>query len=803
MSDHTQHDQKTNKGGLISWFAYNHVAANILMGLLLIGGLVSVLNMRTETFPSIDPKIITVSVPYPGATPFEVADSITSRIEEGLIGIDGVKRITSTASEGSGIVSVELKDFANADDIYNDVETQVNGLSDFPPENAERPIIKKIKVTPNVLTLALYGEVSEGTLKFWSETIEDELRQLPGVAKTAVRGIRDYQISIEISEESLRQYDLSLDDIGNAVARFSSDIPAGTIESRQGDILLRVQEKKYTGEEFENIVVRTLDNGSSLRIKDIGEVVDGFQDRNLISRFNGQPAAFIDVSRSDTGDTLSVAKTAKDYLKTVSLPKNITLSLQKDETIVLQERINLMLRNAVLGFMLVFLILLVFLDLKLAFWTSVAIPVSFMGGLMIIGFMGYSLNMVSIFALIVVLGVVVDDAIVTGESIFDAQEKHPNNPDAFLIGVRNVLAPVTIGIMTTIAAFAPLIFSTGILGQIIMVIPIAVIPILIISLLEAYFILPSHLSSPKRWSKGIIVDIQSQVTKFLSYATKRFILPAAKFCLFWRYASISAFIALAIITVGMFQGGHIRFIFFPQIEADEVLISVEMPQGTPFSITQETMLTIEDAVQDVRNEVESAGNTVFKSISLSIGEKAGSSGGPGGTNQSFGGNNLGEMKLQLVSSDLRVQSSSEIESMVQEIISGKKLFLFSKANTFLVPDRNIQSVITDAFPAIFKTKVKHTGLHVLDIEITKYTPVALWCQEVNPELAEGIVTIDSEQEGDVDSEDVIVADDLNDITMQRIFDREDCFYINDQAFIFESQEMSDQNEYVKKSIKKH
>ncbi len=655
--------------GIISWFGHNHVAANILMMLFLVGGIFTLSNMRTETFPSIDPKMVTVRVAYPGATPYEVADGITSRIEEALIGIDGVKRISAVASEGSGSVYVELEDFANPDDVYNEVDTAVNGLSDFPPEEAERPIVTKLKPTPLVMTLAIYGDAKEETIKYWAENIEDELRQLPGVAHTNLRGIRDYEISIEVSEDNLRKYDLSLSEIGNAIKAFSTDIPAGTLEAQQGEILLRVQEQRYSGAEFENIVLKTLPNGSSLRLKDVATVIDGFEDANLISRFNGARAAFIDVSRSETEDTLGVANTVNAYLDTVTLPAGLNLVLQQDETVVLRDRINLMLRNGILGFALVFLVLLLFLDLKLAFWTSVAIPVSFMGGLMVIYFFGYSLNMVSLFALIVVLGIVVDDAIVTGESIFDQQEKHPDDPNAFLIGVRRVYAPVTVGVSTTIAAFAPLYFSTGILGQIISVIPVVVVPILAISLIEAFFILPSHLSTPTRWSAGIIANIRDHVTKGLNHAIENIVVPFARLCMKWRYATVAAFVAFAIITIGMFQSGTVRFVFFPQIESDQVKITVTMPVGTQFNQTKETMLTIERAVEAVRQKVETNGQTVYESTSLSIGETSSEAGPPGTAGRNSKSSNVGQMVIQLVSSDHRNVSAAQIESMVRERIA--------------------------------------------------------------------------------------------------------------------------------------
>ncbi len=661
-------NQTDSRGGLINWFIHNHVAANILMMLFIIGGILGVKAMRTETFPSIDPRLITVSVVYPGATPYEVADAITRRVEEDLVGIEGVKRVSSIASEGAGIINVELLDFANADDVYNDVETAVNSLIDFPPENAERPIIKKARVTPNVMTLAIHGNVNDFTLKYWAETIEDEIRQISGVAVTNLSGIKDYEISVEITESALQQYNLSFDDIATAIRNFSTDVPAGTIESQQGEILLRVQEKRYTGEEFGNIVIRTLEDGSALRLKDIATVIDGFKDINLISRFNNEPAALIDVKRSSTSDTLTVAKNLHSYLDTVELPSGLNLSIQQDETRVLKDRISLMLRNGVIGFMLVFLILLLFLDLKLAFWTSAAIPISFLGGLMILQFMGYSLNMISLFALIVVLGIVVDDGIVTSESIFEAQSKNPGDPDAVKHGVTAVIAPVTIGVATTMAAFAPLIFSTGTLGQIIGIIPIVVISILLVSLLEAYFILPSHLAYPGTWSKGIMADLRDKFAYKLNYFIENKLGPAIAFALRWRYATMAGFLAVLIITMSLLTSGVVRFIFFPNIEGDRITINVEMPLGTPFDVTKNTVLAIEKDALAVRKELDSnSDHSAFESISVTIGQSlSGSSPLGGGSTQAS--SHIGQIRIQLVPSDFRDLSSSEIETKIRNRI---------------------------------------------------------------------------------------------------------------------------------------
>ncbi len=661
-------NQSTNQSrGIIYWFIENHVAANILMLLFVVGGIVTVKNMRTETFPSIDPRLVTVSVVYPGASPYEVADSITRRVEEELVGIEGVKRVSSTASEGMGTVNIELVDFADADQVYNDVETAVNSLIDFPPEDAERPIINKVRVTPNVLTLAIHGNVDENFIKYWAETIEDELRQLPGVALTQLRGTRDYQISIEVPENTLRQYGLTLGQISNTVRQFAEDIPAGTIEARQGDILLKVQEKRYTGIEFEDIVVRTLPDGSSLRLGDIATIEDGFEDINLVSKFNNERAAFIDVKRSESEDTLAVADTVKQYIQTVKLPTGLNLTMQQDETIALKDRISLMIRNGIIGFMLVFLILLLFLDLKLAFWTSAAIPISFLGGLLIIGNLGESLNMISLFALIVVLGIVVDDGIVTGESIFEVQEQFPNDPHSAYLGVKQVIAPVTVGVTTTMAAFGPLIFSTGTLGQIIGVIPVVVISILFVSLLEAYFILPTHLAKPTRWSRGIMAKERDRFAESLKSFIEYRVLPLASLAVKWRYATLAAFLGVAIFTAGLVQSGIVRFVFFPQIEGDQITINMKMPLGTSFEITESTMLDIEKEIIEIRDRLDGESQSaVFESISMSVGQVSGAAAGPSGVN--FSGqsaSHLGQFRIKLVPSDYRQLSAFEIEGLIR------------------------------------------------------------------------------------------------------------------------------------------
>ncbi len=649
--------------GLVAWFAQNHVAANILMLFLIATGLASLGSMTREIFPAVDPGVITVSVIYPGASPEDVEEGITRRVEEALIGIQGIQRIASTASEGVGIITVELDDFVDENEILNDVETEIDRLRDFPPENAEEVSIVKAKRSAKVLTLSLYGAVPEKMLRSWAERVEDELLQLPDVSFVNITGGRAREIAIEISRASLRKYAISLGEVADAVRAHSIDLPGGTLRSEAGDILVRVQEKRYFGSEFESIVVRSNTDGSLLRLGDIATVIDGFVDEKIETRFNDLPALFLDITRSDAQDSLVIENQIQQYLTELELPAGLQVSMVKNRTDILRDRINLLLRNAIMGFTLVFIALLLFLDLKLAFWTSFAIPVSFLGGIFIASLFGVTINMITLFALIVVLGIVVDDAIIAGESIFAEQERGKKHLTAVMDGVNAVRAPVTIGVLTTIAAFAPLIFSTGTLGQIMQPIPIVVIGILMTSLLEAFFILPAHLSSSSRWSIGILAECRNAVTERLAQFIDRVITPIVMFCVRFRYATLGATIALVIIAVSLIMSGTIRFIFFPQIEGDEVRASLEMQVGTPYVITEkyaeqmyEAAIRVRDRYDEKRSEEQ---GSIFKHVAFSVGTQTGGDGpvSIGGAS----GTHLAQIEIELVPSVERSVSSSQVE----------------------------------------------------------------------------------------------------------------------------------------------
>jgi multidrug efflux pump subunit AcrB len=658
MSD----DQDKMPGNrLVAWFSANHAAANILMVFFILAGLGSAASMVRETFPIIDPRIINVTVPYPGATPQDVESSITRRIEEAVIGVQGVKRVQSNAQESLGVVTIELEDFVDGEDVLNDVETEIDALQDFPPENAEEINIVKIKPRSDVLTLVIYGDASQLTLREWAERIEDQLIGLDNVSLVDISGSPDREISIEVSEDQLRKYNLTIGQVAEIVRQFSVDLPAGTLRTGAAEIAVRVQDRRYYGEEFGNIVIRSNPDGSLLRLSEIATIKDGFEDVNLLNQYNGQNAVFVDVSRSASQDTLEIEEEIRTYIKTLELPENIKLTVWKNETIILKQRINLLTRNAIMGFVLVFISLLLFLDLKLAFWTSIAIPVSFLGGIFIASLFGVTINMISLFALIVVLGIVVDDAIVTGESIFNEQEegkdKHPT-----LVGVHKIQAPVTIGVLTTIAAFAPLLFSTGTLGQILLPIPIIVISVLIVSLFEAFFILPAHLHNPKKWNMGLLRKVRRAVSDSLFWFIDHVILPLARVFIAARYLFVLAVFLIVGIAFYQLISGNMKFIFFPRIESDEIRVTLEMPVGTPYETTKFYTDKITAAFDETAEEMKDAveGDSIYKNISTSIGLTFGDRGGPASTSSTSLSSHLAEITVELVNSSQRSVPAGEI-----------------------------------------------------------------------------------------------------------------------------------------------
>lgn len=656
--------------GLVAWFARNHVAANILMIFFIVAGIASVMTMNREIFPTIDPRIIQVSVPYPGASPEDIEESITKRVEEGVVGIQGVQRVNSTAREGVGLIQIELEDFVDAQEVLTEIETEVDRLNDFPPENAEQVTIVRLKPEQDVISLVVYGDVPVITLREWAEHIRDDLLRSDEISLVDLSGTLEREISIEVSEKMLQKHQLTLRDIAQQIEAFSIDLPAGTMRAKGSEILLRVQERRDFGYDFDNIPIISTETGARLLLSHIATIKDNFENTELRNDYNGQPAIFIDIKRSQGQDTLTVESAVQDFLETLELPDQINLSIRKNRTISLKERINLLVRNALMGLALVFISMILLLDLKLAFWTTIGIAISFLGGLFLAPLFGITINMISLFALIVVLGIVVDDAIVAGESIFNEQERGRKGLDSALYGVTAVQTPVTIGVLTTIAAFIPLAFSTGVLGQILRPIPIVVTCVLALSLLEAFFILPAHMSSSKKWSIGPLAKIRDITSAGLEWIIDKIVLPVAHICISARYLTLFIAVTLVFIPIYALSSGMIGFIFFPNIESDEITVTLEMPEGTSFETTEKYVLQIMDEGEKIFSQYKTfSGNPLIENISLTVGATARDSGGPTGGTGSTISSHLGEITVELVPSKDRSSSANEITRLWRNAVS--------------------------------------------------------------------------------------------------------------------------------------
>ncbi|MBI9018096.1 MAG: efflux RND transporter permease subunit [Phycisphaerae bacterium] len=657
--------------GVVAWFASNHVAANLLMIVILIGGVISLLTINKEIFPETEIDMITISVPYLGASPSEVETGVILRIEEAVAGIEGIKKIAANANEGSAMVSLELEDFADKAKTLDDVKAAVDRIITFPQET-EKPITAEVTIRREVLTMSLYGDADEKTLKNMAELIRDDLTTLDEISQVDISGIRDYEISIEVSEEKLRRYNLTFDDVSNAVRRTSLDTPGGSVKTIGGEILIRTQGQMYTGKEFEDIVVVARADGTNIFLSQIADVKDDFKDTDIATRIDGKPAVNITVYRVGSQDALDVADAAKQYLQENkdNLPAGLEISITKDRSDILKSRISLLTRNGRMGLVLVFITLALFLDLKLAFWTTMGIPISFMGALMIMPTMDVTINMITLFGFILSLGIVVDDAIVVGENIFEYQQKGMTRLAASIKGAQEMTWPVIIAVLTTVAAFASLLHISGFMGRLIAAVPIIVISVLAFSLLESLLILPAHLAAGgKVWrngkhKRGPIGRFQDSIGKGLKWFVDGIFARFVEFAVNWRYITLAIGIVMMLLTLGLYQAGLIKWEMMPKVEADNVTATLKMPEGTSVQQTAAMIDRIENAAFELEKELEKERGPgklpLYRFVITTLGS-AQTGGGPGGP-QYTGSSNIGQVKLELLDGENRDVSSMDVSS---------------------------------------------------------------------------------------------------------------------------------------------
>jgi multidrug efflux pump subunit AcrB len=618
----------------IDWFARNSVAANLLMMILLVGGLVTAMNIKKESQPRIETNYVTVVMPFLGASPEDVEEGILVKIEEAIQDIEGIKEIQSTARRGSGTVRAEILSEYDIAEVMDEIKGRVDAIPTF-PDNTEKPVVSRTRFQQRVLILTVYGDVPERTLKEFAKQTRNEIVALPGVSKAQVLGSRDYEISIEVSEHTLQSYDLTLAEVASAIRRGSLDLPAGAIRSAAGDIQVRTKGQAYVGRDFENIVVRTNSDGTRLLLKQIADIRDGFVDVGRFSEFDGKSAVSIEVQSAGLENELDISATVKKWAdeRQKSLPPDINIAYWADITYYLQGRLDLMLKNLALGALLVFLSLSLFLRLKLAFWVMVGLPVAFLGTFLFLPTLGVTVNLISLFGFIVVLGIVVDDAIVVGESAYTNMRAKGHSVDNIVEGVRRVAVPATFGVLTTIAAFLPILLVGGTSGQFMAPIGWVVILCLVFSIVESKLILPAHLAHMKvrHYSEdthNIFVRFQRFFSEGLHHVVDKFYAPFLEKCVKRRYLTVSVFVAMLILSVGLIVGGVLRAVFFPDLSSDVLRVSVEMNEGTPSAQTHVALRKLVSELNEVDRELsadlgQQSGAVVNHSLAIASGETSG------------------------------------------------------------------------------------------------------------------------------------------------------------------------------------
>ncbi|MCK5311347.1 MAG: efflux RND transporter permease subunit, partial [Desulfobacteraceae bacterium] len=601
-------DQKNTKGP-IAWMAGNSVAANLIMAILLIGGLFMGWNTKQEVFPEFSLNMVNISIAYPGASPEEVEGGILLAVEEAIQDLEGIEEIAANAYEGYGFISVEAIEGADINRLWQEIKSEIDRISTFPDE-AEEPRVSIVARKREVLRLALYGDASEASMRALADQIRDELLSDNNITQVELDGVRDKEIQIEISKQTLRRYNITLQEIALTISRASVELGGGTIKTHGGDILLRIKDRKDYASQYAVLPVITLEDGSNVLLEDIATVIEGFEETDNWASFNGQRAVIIEIFRVGDQTPIQVAASGKAVIKQIngSLPDGIHITVLRDLSKIFGQRADLLLKNAYIGLGLVFFFLALFLEIRLAFWVSLGIPISFLGSFLFLSPTTFSINMISMFAFIVTLGIVVDDAVVVGENIYFYRRQGLSFFKAAVKGTKSIAMPVVFSVITNMVAFVPLMFVPGIMGKIFKTIPFVVIAVFGVSLIESLFVLPAHLAHQskrplffplnylEKWQKGFSKSFESFVKN--QYGALLFKL------LDHRYTVIAFGLAMLMITIGYISSGRMGLVLFPKIESDYAFCEAVLPYGTP----TETLKKVEQLlVQSAHTVIEENG----------------------------------------------------------------------------------------------------------------------------------------------------------------------------------------------------
>ena len=615
---------KSSEKGIIAWFASNHVAANLLMWFIIVAGLISLFTIRKQTTPDFELNWIQVQVPYLGAAPQEVEEGVVIKVEEAIQDIQGIVEIRSRANEGVGSVTIEVSRDKDINEVLTEVKTRVDAISTF-PALTEKPVIYKVEPDTPVIFVAIHGNIDEFSRKLFAQEVRNELLTMPEISKVDFYGDRAFEISIEVSEHILRQYGLTMSEVSEAIRASSVDLPGGTIKTAGGDILLRTEGQVYTGVEYGDLVLRTFSDGTRLTLGDIATINDGFVESEGFGRFDGEPTATLNVLASGQQNELKTAAAVKAYVekKKASLPDGIEMDLWVDRSHYLEGRLKTMTKNMWQGALLVFLLLSLFLRMKVAAWVIIGIPITFLGAffLMPLGPFPVTVNMISLFGFIIVLGIVVDDAIIIGESVYTTIRADGHTIDNVVKGARKVAVPATFGVLTTIAAFMPMLFVGGIVGPFFEALSMIVVLCLMFSLVESKLILPAHLVHAKiepvdeedLFNPQRHIPLLQRVPRFFQKIQRRtqhglhrlihdHYRPALEKVIDNRGIVVAIFTAVLIVTIGLINSGLVRVVLFPEVPGDFIRMELEMESGTAPAARNAALDRIEKAILDLNEE---------------------------------------------------------------------------------------------------------------------------------------------------------------------------------------------------------
>ena len=597
----------------IAWMARNPVAANLCMLVFLIGGLMILLfGVRQEVFPAFEVDVVRVTVPYPGASPEEVETGIILAVEEAIQGLEGIDQVQSTASEGVATIMVELRSDADADDVQTDIKNEIDRIVSF-PDDAEEPTVSIPTTRREVLSLVLYGDVEEKTLRELAESVRDDLLRDDEIAQVELEGVREPEISIEVPQANLRAYDLTLEEIARQVARSAIELPGGGVKTRGGEILLRTDERRELGREFATVTVISTPDGAELKLSDIATVIDGFEETDVASFYDGRPAALVNVYRTGDQTPIDISAAVREYREVLdqNLPPGIQTAIWRDRSEIFNDRIDLLRRNAIYGLFLVLGILGLFLELRLAFWVTMGIPISFLGSFLFLPAADVSINMISLFAFIITLGMVVDDAIVVGENVYVHRQGIDGSKEsriqAAIRGAAEVVTPVTFSILTSITAFAPMFFVEGTWGKVFRFFPAVIILVLLLSLFESIFILPAHLGHLKKaGGEGLLARAGRLQRRFglkVEWFAENIYGRMVRWCVRNRWITWALAVAILVVALGVVRGGRVSVVLFPKVESDWVVADATLPFGVSRTETERVQRRMETAYREVVDEL--------------------------------------------------------------------------------------------------------------------------------------------------------------------------------------------------------